>query len=625
MQQKQASFASIREWDNEFLSLFPHRYDYICADHPPIGESPTWYTESRHPLSDRLIQQGASLYGVRFGAKTSYCLLDIDVGSMYHPKRDPFAIARIRSALEPIGLVRHVACTSSYSGGIHLYFPFEEPQTSWQMAIALQTVLQNAGFNSALGQLEIFPNVKPYVVDGFPNLYAAHRLPMQTGSYLLNEAWELTYSDQSVFVQRWQLAARCNDVRASVIKQILQVARRQHYGFSGKADKFLNDLNSEIEAGWTGHGQTNYLLGRIAMRSYIFGHVLYAPHPLVGKALIEDIIRVAISLPGYREWCRHQHEIEQRAEDWARCVENSKYFPFRQSKLKLTKSHLDSSDSDVFDQSTDQFVSEMLTWNQKQCQSARGRIRLAIADLLNQECLPATATARFTALVGYGIGGSTLYKHKDLWHPQYLDYSSEHSTSSSTDHSEADFPPDPPTSLTAAMGNCVENAFPIEQLTSLLAVSDRNDRADECFSSLDDEWLVSIDRNVPSSKGSIGENWKTSDLLNSKSSESPKFQESDKKNYLSANASELYSPQSNLQAEVVQGVHHIQQILSEIRERAQAEREAARLRLEQRASAPITTDIAASREELKQRYLQSGDPILMAEAQRWGNIYASRK
>ena len=95
-------FESVREWDNKFLSLFPHRFDYIWAEPPSPSAPIEWKTESRHPLSDRLIQQGAYLYGVRFGAETNYCLLDIDAGSAYHPQRDPLAISRIAAALEPL-------------------------------------------------------------------------------------------------------------------------------------------------------------------------------------------------------------------------------------------------------------------------------------------------------------------------------------------------------------------------------------------------------------------------------------------------------------------------------------------------------------------------------------------
>jgi hypothetical protein len=161
-------FEGVREWNDEFLSLFAHRFDYIWAEHSNPNTAVEWKTESRHPLSDRLIQQGAYLYGVRFGAETNYCLLDIDTGSTYHPKHDSFAISRIAAALEPLGLVHYIACTSSYSGGLHLYFPFQQTQSSWQLAIALACLLENAGFKLQPGQLEIFPNPKPYSTERHP-------------------------------------------------------------------------------------------------------------------------------------------------------------------------------------------------------------------------------------------------------------------------------------------------------------------------------------------------------------------------------------------------------------------------------------------------------------------------
>lgn len=66
---QQASISKyVVDYQDPFLQLWPHRYDYLWAPHPNPGEKPQWQTESRHPLSDRLIQQGSHLYGVRFGA-----------------------------------------------------------------------------------------------------------------------------------------------------------------------------------------------------------------------------------------------------------------------------------------------------------------------------------------------------------------------------------------------------------------------------------------------------------------------------------------------------------------------------------------------------------------------------
>jgi hypothetical protein len=452
--QSQTSFRFVQEHDEPFLSLFPHRYDYIWADHYQSAESrkPMWKTESRHPLSDRLILQGNALYGVRFGAETQYCLLDIDASSLYHPHHDPFAVGRLVAALEPLGLVSFVACTSSYSGGIHLYFPFEQSVKTWQLAIALQSALESAGFCIALGQLEVFPNPKLYVSGGEPSLYAAHRLPLQAGSYLLAADWQPVYSTRHLFVERWLFAMGRNLLSPEVVENYAKSVHRKQYGLSGKADKFLNDLNAEIEPGWTGFGQTNYLLGRIAIRAYVFGHLLYGTQLLEGKPLVDSIVRVAQSLPGYSQWCRHQHEIEKRAEEWARCVENSHYFHF-QRRQKQALSVLENAQLEV------------LTWNQQQQAAVREKIRMAIADLLNRNHLPVTTTARFKALTAYGISGASLYRHRDLWHPDNL---------VDPDQLLENLPLENLSTFQGADGNCVGDASPSAYPTSLLAKTGRN-------------------------------------------------------------------------------------------------------------------------------------------------------
>ena len=402
----------VEESENEFLALFPHRFDFIYADHPQPDQKPNWHTESRYPLSDRLIQQGNYLYGVRFGSTTRYCLLDIDITSAYHPRQDAFAVPRILAALEQLGLVSAIACTSSFSGGLHLYLPFASEQRSWQVAIALSSLLESAGFRLRSGQLEVFPNRKPYATDSVPRLFHAHRLPMQVGSNLLNADFQPIWSDRFRFVQQWQCAEQRNEIDSHLFNQLIQQNRQRRYRVSRRAEQFLQDLNADIDPGWTHSGQTNYLLGRIAMRSYIFHHVLSGGEPLIGQALIENIVSTARSLPGYEQWCQHQHEIEARASEWARSVENSPYFHYGLPKQPKAED-------------TDQAISEASTprqqqrdcWNQKQAEAAQTRIQNAMADLIAKSELPNSITARFQALTQYGISGSSLYRYRSLWHP----------------------------------------------------------------------------------------------------------------------------------------------------------------------------------------------------------------
>lgn len=540
----------VREWSDEFFTLFPHRYDYIWAEHVNAGEKVEWKTETRHPLGDRLLRQGSYLYGVRFGAETSYCLLDIDAGSPYHPNHDPFAIPRIVAALEPLGLVNHLTCTSSYSGGLHLYFPFSQPQSSWQVAIALATLLENAGFKLNAGHLEAFPNPKPYIVEGAPSLFNAHRLPLQAGSYLLSDDYQPLWSTQPVFVQQWQFAQRRNDLDTKLLKQILKQARRKFFRISGKADKFVNDLNAEIELGWTGFGQTNRLLGRITMRSYIFHHVLSGGQPLEGKALIEDIVETARSLPGYAEWCQHQHEIEHRAEEWATCIENSHYFHYGNpnGRFKAKSQELETA------------LEKTPTWNQQRSEITRDRIRSAIAELLENGTLPSNATARFKALLEYKIGGGSLYRHRDLWHPNHLVENWEDST-------KVDRQPD-----------CALGASDCQSPTSLLS---------------------DIDGNRLSHKGSGDSVAQDCDSPDGNSVSDP--------------------GNSGSTSETGQDVQFVQNILAGIQAQQEAQQEASKMAWQRQQQIKREASNAKLIARMQQ-FLDSGDPILIVEALAWSEI-----
>ena len=561
-QKKQSAplFIYVEETLNDFLDLWPHRFDYLFASHPDPGTKPNWKTETSHALSDRLIIQGAYLYGVRPGPQTAYGLLDIDKGSPYHPKRDPLALGRICEALEPLGLVDHLSVTSSDSQGLHVYLPCDEPLPSWQLALAITARLENAGFKIKPGWLEVFPNRKPFAADGSISLFNGHRLPLQQGSYLLNDDLQPIASSQSAFVRQWHIAANRNDINAKVLKQTIRQARRETYRITGKADKFLNDLNAEIEPGWTGKGQTNHILGRIAMRSYIFGHTLYADVPLSGQALIDDIVRVARSLRGFKDYCGHQRDLVKKATEWAHAIEaKEKYFPYGIGKA--TKAPIERTGP---------------TWNQQQQAEARQNIQQLVVAFCEQDAWPNSITPRYNLLCAAGISGSTLYNHKDLWHPVFI---------ATQQQRPAEPPPDPPIlherEAKASAGGATLASSP----TSLLGAVGRNKPDDKAFS--DQAGLVNsvemeAGRNTPPAK-----------------------------------ASELFEgAQRPIEAERTappkQLALNIQWALQVVKANQQAQAEENRQR---RSQAQQRRSQDEYRAELK-AWVESGDPILEAEAER---------
>ena len=572
--------APVIETDDPFLALWPHRFDYLFAQHPDPGQSPEWRTESRHPLSDRLIIQGSTLYGVRFEADTSYGLLDIDAGSPYHPRRDPFAVQRLCEALEPLGLVEHLIVTSSDSGGLHVYFPFEEALPSWRLAIAMTVLLENAGFKIIPGWLEVFPNPKPFSSDGSISLYNGHRLPLQRGSYLLNSDLQPTPGSRQTFARQWNCAAQRNAIDAGTLARTIKQYKRKTYRISGKAEKFLNDLNAEIEAGWTGRGQTNHLLGRIAMRSYIFAHTLYAAVALTGEALAKDIVRVATALPGYDIYCNHRHEIDKKARDWARSVENSHYFPYGKNKPGTNQ---DADDA--------QLSWNQLGWNDQQRIAARQRIQDAVVSLFREERWPEGITDRFERLCRLGLSGSTLYKHRDLWHPRFM----VATASPETDGffpipSPVENPPNPPSSKPRVLRSRAWGADLTPSGPNLLGAIDCNPSASKGLSQSVTKNISVPDRGV-----------RNTDLAAVAPSEEGSDRTDDQ-----ATDSVFTAPPRQL-------LHNIKQMLLGRQQNAQLPEEKA-AQWAQHQQEQREARRRAHIQQLRQ-WLDSGDPLLMAEAQ----------
>ena len=542
---------------SDFLALWPHRYDYLYSPHPDPGTKPSWYTETRHPLSDRLIAQGTYLYGVRPGSNTSYGLIDIDKGSPYHPQHDPLALDRINEALEPLGLVANLKLTSSDSLGLHVYYPLTGTVPSWQLAIAIATLLENAGFKIMSGWLEVFPNRKPFAAEGNYSLFNGHRLPLQQGSYLLNNDLQPIASSHQAFVRQWHGVAARNDIDASVLKQIIRQAQRKAYKVTGKAQKFLNDLNAEIEPGWSGPGQTNHILGRITMRCYIFGHIIGAETPLNGKALVEEIVKVARALPGFKDYCGHQKDLVQKAKEWARSIESKeRYFPYASGKAFKAK--------------------QGPTWNEQQAAEAREHIRQVVIELCQQEAFPEKTAARFKLLCSHHVSGETLYRNRDLWHPVHI---------SEQQQKLIEVVPHSPELYLGKESACAGGAADSSQESSLLGGDGRNTPSDNASSNpieAESGQNQGAGRNIPSDAAFS--------LIEAVESEQP---------------IERTQPPEQLSLNIQWA---LQVVHSKQREQVEKNRQQYQKEKQQRAR---TKHIA----QLNQ-WMDSGDPILVAEAER---------
>lgn len=381
-----------------FATLW-HPWDFIQADTPAPGDKPNWERITTYPLEPRPLfrrwRSTAHLIGVSFGGTTRYCLLDIDLYSQYHPQRHPEALRRLLSVLEDIGLVRPLFVRSSASGGLHIYFPLPSPVKTFHLAHLLRQTLEQAGLEIKAGQLEIFPNTKTWKPQGQGiSLYNAHRLPLQQDSYLLDADLNPLGNSLEAFLAQWQLAANHQD--QETLEQAIAAVRIQtkiiplNQPRSRRAEDWYQDEKARIEQGWTGPSQTNDLLLAIGR----FGRVFEG---LAGQDLLDYMIQTATQLPGYRQHCRHRHEIKQRCQEWQPQIE-AWYTPYRSHPVRQQPKGPN---------------------NEARSQQAQERIKAAVAALERQSQLPAGIRSRTEAIAAHGISRQTLYKYKHLWHPDH--------------------------------------------------------------------------------------------------------------------------------------------------------------------------------------------------------------
>ncbi|BAT56984.1 hypothetical protein NOS3756_59960 (plasmid) [Nostoc sp. NIES-3756] len=402
-----------------FIKYFHHGWGFIYAPTPKSGERPQWQTENRYPLQPRNLWQqylnSNVLLGLRFAKETNYLVIDLDTKSPIHPSNSRINYLQLLASLEEIGLCRPIPIQSSDSGGLHIYYFLEEKQHSYTLACAIYQTLQAAGFKIKGGELEIFPNCKVYSKGG-PSNFNAHRLPLQTGSYVLDDCLEPWSDDIEDFLNAADWSAAGQDYQA-LAQALAQASSNKIVKFPycqrSAGDQWKHDLEQRIFEGWTRHGQTNELLKDIACYGIVF-------RQLSGQTLVDYIVITACQSPGYTNWCRHQHEIEQRAEEWARCCEGF-YTPYPSSPQRVN------SYKEQFG-TVDENKIINLHPNEQRQQETIERIRSIVAQLQQTGTFPERTSDRALAIIaaskaqyGKGVSQTTLHKpiYLPLWHPDH--------------------------------------------------------------------------------------------------------------------------------------------------------------------------------------------------------------
>jgi hypothetical protein len=395
-----------------FCQFFSHRFNWIKSAATKENGKPNWFTVTDYPIEHRNLWSNFispdCLIGLSFGKKTRYILLDIDRASPYHPLNNEHWFKELLGFYEEIGLVEPIIVQSSDSGGIHVYFVLPCEVETFKLASALKFVATSNGFTVKDGTLEIFPNTKAYRKDK-PSAYKAHRLPLQQGSFILDKDYQPYSNDVGVFLDLAESSAISQDME--MLEKIIDLASQAKKfrcikGDSNKALAFANDLKEQIQDGWTDFHQTNDLLRVMGTYGRIF-------EKLEGEKLVQYIVETALNSPGYTEFCRHQHEIEQRAKDWARCIEKF-YYPYGSKPSRegtFTSMKKEARENTVnlnrATESRERIIKalEYLKEQVKQLPQKIGELKKMLLKALSD-------------LFSTRPSDKTLSKYRDLWHPK---------------------------------------------------------------------------------------------------------------------------------------------------------------------------------------------------------------
>ena len=234
------------------------------------------------------------ILGKRFGQLTNYLLIDVDVHSPFHPSN--MGLKPILSAMESMGLCRYLVVRSSDSGGLHIYFPLAQPVSAWGLACAAHAALSAANVQVSGGICELFPNRKAYNAQ-----HNGHRLPLQQGSFILDDDFRCIGNNKTQFLALWQCctAGQDNALLAELLDEKPLPIPKQI------------SVNSLPPIAWTGKGQSNEVMKQL---------VNYGDRAL-GLNTIESLANwmraVAPQLPGFDAFASAESKNDLTRYDWA--------------------------------------------------------------------------------------------------------------------------------------------------------------------------------------------------------------------------------------------------------------------------------------------------------------------
>jgi hypothetical protein len=443
-QQKQESLQRL-------TTLFTHRHNWISKE-----KGCNWKTLKKELSDNQLInlyQDPLKIIGVGFGKETSYLVLDIDKDSPYHYHQDADAINTIKDILwQEFGLQESIVIQSSYSRGIHLYYPLLQSVKSYHLGKAVTEMLEIHGYQVKGGKLEVFPNKKKggYTKDKKQwTSYNRLRLPLQpeSGSWILDDDFNPLVgadSDEALkaesldhFWWLWDKAAACQDMNQLTIAMDNKPMDNKPMDNKPMDNKPMenkpmenkpmenkpmeNNFNNTTQEKFTVTQQGCLSKGQYQYQSWgmkqihrelqeqidlgftgdaqtndlllNLGRRVRIVERIGDTALRDKLLEIVKAMSGYHQYCGHLQDMWQRCQDVARWATKKFY---------------------VIGEKKSQPLPELKTTNEQKKRDAEVRILEGLVDAFTRSY---NSVREFVGYVTKLIKCSpkTLYKYKQLW------------------------------------------------------------------------------------------------------------------------------------------------------------------------------------------------------------------
>jgi hypothetical protein len=261
-----------------------------------------------------LVMDPALIVGLRHRDQTRLLAVDLDNHGQQNWRPDNPGLIALQTAAEAVGIVPVLISTPN---GLHLWLAIPEAVPVVRAHWVVRELLQRAQVDS----VEVFPSLGTgSAIADAKNRPMSNgiRLPGQAGSALwVGDRW----IDDPLLI--WQeLETALELAEACPAWQELQEAaaalKRQH---KRPCRRFPSRLCASRPPGgapieWTGTGQSNDLLGRLANRGYRDGH-------RDREALAAYIEAAALAAPGFDRWASTdtKRHLASKARDWSKsCI-----------------------------------------------------------------------------------------------------------------------------------------------------------------------------------------------------------------------------------------------------------------------------------------------------------------